>query len=265
MTHSRNISAGIDTGMEVTKAVLLDESNEYYSACVPGGIERTTTVAKRALEFAAQKAGVALSDISKTVVTGIGGKYVTFADREIPEAMALARGIDHIQPSVRTLVDMGARKSLIVKCEDGKAIKVAESNKCAAGSGIYIEMVANVLKIARDRIQDSYFKSTKDVQIESPCAVFAESEIISLLHGGEKAEDIVRGVIVGLAGRMKSQMKRIGMEQDVAVVGGIAQSAAMMDALENVLEVKVFRPEDVETVGALGAALFAREEGRQQS
>lgn len=245
--------------METTKAVILKEDREYQWVICPGGSESTAQVAQTALCRAAEKAEVLVKDIRCIVATGVGRKYITFGNQELPEFLCLAKGIDFLLPSTTTLLDLGARKSLAVKCSGGRAMKFVSSGKCAAGTGTFLEVAANILRINICEMDELYFKSNKYLEIQSTCAVFAESEIISLIHSNEKAEDIVRGVFRGLAGRIYSQLLELGVENDVTVVGGVAKSKAMIAALEERVGFKLLVPENPEIVGALGAALIAQE------
>ncbi len=245
--------------METTKVVILKEEREPDFAINLAGNESTAHMAQVTLNQAAEKAKVSVNDVGHIVATGVGRKYITLATEESPEFLCLSKGIDFLLPSTRTLVDLGARKSLVVKCSGGKAIKLATSGKCAAGTGTSLEMVSNVLSVNISDMDELSFKSKENLEIVSLCAVFAESEIISLVHAGVKIEDIIRGVFRGLAGRVYSQLLDVGVEKDVAVVGGVAKSKSMVAALEEKVGLKILVPENPEIVGALGAALIAQE------
>ena len=256
------IVAGIDAGMETTKAVVLSGNGRYEWAIVPGGTESTARIAQVALDQAAGKAEVSSKSIRNIVATGAGARLIPWAKGEQVESPCLSRGINLLLPSARTLLDLGARKSLTLRCEAGKVVKTAASGTCAAGTGTYLKMVSAILGIDQAEADRLYFRSHADLEIQSPCAVFAESEIISRVHGGEKIEDILRGVFRGLAGRIYSQLLDVGIEKDVAAVGGLARSKAIRSALEEVLHFGLLIPEVPEIVAALGAALFARDTAR---
>jgi (R)-2-hydroxyacyl-CoA dehydratese activating ATPase len=257
------ITAGIDTGMETTKAVILRDNKEYFWSVIPGGTESAVLSAESALKQAAEKASIAVKDVEYTIVTGRGKEYITFAQMEVTDSLCLAKGINYLLPSTRTLLDLGSRKSLALKCRDGKVIKLATSNKCAAGTGTYLEMVSNMLRLDIDTMSDMYFTSENKLEIQSLCVVFAESEIISLVHEGVKPEDITRGVFKGLAERIYSQLLELGVESDFSVVGGVARSKAMIHALKELVGINVLVPENPEIVGALGAAIIAHEKRRE--
>lgn len=250
--------AGIDAGIENTKVVILKGEREYDWAISPGGIEYTATVAEKVLKQAVEKAGIKFEDIDYIVATGVGREFITSSDKKVPEFLCLARGIDFLLPSTRTLLDLGAQKSLALKCIGGKVIKMATSSKCAAGTGSYLQVAANVLGINVNEIADLFFKSKENLEIQSTCAVFAESEIISLVHAGARPEDIARGIFSGLAGRVYTQLLELGIEKDVTIVGGVARSKAIVAALEEKVFFQIMVPENPDIVGALGAALIAQ-------
>jgi predicted CoA-substrate-specific enzyme activase len=245
--------------METTKAVVLKESGESDWVINQRGNESTIEAAQSVLDEAAQKGSISVNDIDFIVATGMGREYISFANRELQESICLARGIYSLLPSTRILIDLGARKSLAMKCNEGKVMKTAMSGKCAAGTGAYLDMVSNVLSIDIFDMDELYFKSEEDLEILSTCVVFAESEIISLVHSGVKPEDIVRGVFRGLAGRAYSQILELGIDKDIALVGGVANSRAMIAALEEKMGFNILVPENPGIVAALGAALIARE------
>lgn len=257
---SEHISVGIDVGMETTKVVILKgEGNSYESIIIEGGVDSATQQVTKAISQTCVKAGIVEGQINTIVSTGTGKDSVTKADRKVSEFICLAKGIDFLLPSTRTLLDLGARKSLAARCHDGKVTKMATSGKCASGTGIYLQVVSNLFMIKLSEMDELFLKSENDLEIQSPCAVFVESEIISLVHNGVKTEDIVSGVIRGLAGRLYSQLLDIGIEKDVALVGGMANSRALISALGNKISINILVPENPDVVGALGAAIIGRE------
>ena len=253
------IAAGIDAGMERTKAVILKNDEAAVWHILPGGIASTVDVARKALQGVAERAGIALTDIGHVTATGGGRADISFADQEAPEFQCLAKGIHRIMPATRILLDLGARKSLALKCKTGRTLKVASSSKCASGTGTYLEMVSGVLSIDYDEMTRLALQSATDVTIQSTCAVFAESEIISLVHDGQKPADIMRGVFKGMAGRIYPHLLELGIEEDITVVGGVAHSRAMISALEEMAGYTIHVPEQPDIVGALGAAMMGQE------
>jgi (R)-2-hydroxyacyl-CoA dehydratese activating ATPase len=244
--------------MEFTKAVILKDGEITAWTAVPGGRESADQVARRAMEQVRQKAGVMTSEIDYIVVTGVGREYVSLANQNSPEFMCLATGIDCLLPSTRILLDLGTRKSLAIKCQGGKTLKMAASSKCAAGTGTYLKMVANIFSLSIEEMSELSLKSKTDLEIQTTCAVFAESEIISLIHNGAKPEDILKGVFRGLAERIYPQLLELGIEKDVTVVGGFARNRAIISALEAMVGFPLQVPENALIAGALGAALIGQ-------
>ncbi|MFC1534851.1 acyl-CoA dehydratase activase [Thermodesulfobacteriota bacterium] len=255
------ITAGIDAGMETTKVVILNGESDPEWVIIPGGTETTVRLAQRTLDQAAEKANISVKEISYIIATGVGREFLSFVNEELPEFQCLATGIYSLLPSTRILLDLGARKSLAVKCNGGRTVKVATSSKCASGTGTYLEMVSTILDVDFQKMTELALQSKKDLKIQSTCAIFAESEIISLVHDGAKPEDIIRGVFRGISGRIYPHLLELGIEKDVSVVGGVAKSKVMIAALEEIVGSEILVPENPEIVGALGAALIAREKG----
>ena len=248
--------AGIDAGTETIKAVILGEDGEFGWTVVAAGTETTDNTAQKALAQAAQKLHLSVKDINHITVTGTDAENVIVAHRQLSEVLCLAKGIDFFIPSARTLIDIGALKTLGVRCSGGNLLRFVTSSKCAVGTGAYLEAAANVLGIRVSNMDELAFKAKKDVEIESTCAVFSESEIISLVHRGTEPEDIVGGVFRGLAKRIYSLLLQLGIERNVVLVGGLARSKAMVSALEEAIGFKILVPDTPEIVSALGAALF---------
>jgi predicted CoA-substrate-specific enzyme activase len=248
--------AGIDAGTENIKSAILSEGGELGWAVVAVGTETTDSTAQKALAQAAQKLHLSVNDIDYITATGTDAENVIVAHRRLSEVLCLAKGMDFLMPSTRTLIDIGALKTLGVRCSGGNLLRFVTSSKCAVGTGAFLEAAANVLGISASEMDELAAKAKKDVEIESTCAVFAESEIISLVHGGTEPEYIARGVFKGLAKRVYSLLLELGIERDVALVGGLARSKAMVGALEEAIGFKILVPDMAEIVSALGAALF---------
>lgn len=205
-----------------------------------------------------ERSGGEEKDIEFIVCTGMGREYVTFARQKLPEFMCLARAIDFLTPAARILLDLGARQSIAIKCRGGKALKLAPSSKCAAGTGAYLKMVANIFNLTVDQMSELSFNAKADLEIQTTCAVFAESEIISLIHNSAGAADILRGVFRGLAERLYPQLLEIGIEKEIAVTGGYAGNKAIIAALETLAGFRLLVPENPIITGALGAALIGQ-------
>lgn len=253
------IVAGMDVGLMNLKVAILEENRLLSSVVLPeeGPVN---VVAERAIELAAAKAGASGKNMNSLMITGSGREYVRLEGKKIPESLALAVGVSMMAPGVHTLVDLGAEKTLVLKCSNGLAMSTASNDKCAAGTGRFVEIAAEVLSVSLKELGTLALRSTGRVEIINTCAVFAESEIISLLHSGVPAEDISMGVFRGVASRIYPLMVRVGLQREVGLVGGLAGSKGMVRALEERLGYQVVVPENPEVIGAMGAAALAFKE-----
>jgi len=231
------------------------ESGEIGWAVVASGNENPETIARQALSQASEKLSLPVESVSDITATGTNAENVNFATRRLTEVVCLARGINYFIPSARTLVDIGALKTLGVRCGDGNLQKYVVSSKCAVGTGTFLEAAADVLGISVGKMDEMAFQANKDIDIESTCTVFAESEIISLIHRRVEPEDIARGVFRGLAKRVYSLLIQLGIERELVLVGGLARCKSIISALEDAAGLKILVPEIPEIVSALGAAL----------
>ncbi len=253
------IVAGIDAGQSTMKAVIVGDGKVLSHAVLPAGGDGWQVMAERAIEQAAEKAAISTDDIKFVTATGSGRNYVPLAQQKSPDLMCVAKGATWLLPTAKTIVDVGAEKCLTLKVSDGRPLNFAMNDKCAAGSGAFLETAAAMLRLSLDEIGPISLLSQEEIDITNTCAVFAESEIISLIHAKKQPEDILKGVFNGLALRVYSLMTRIGVEADVVMVGGVARNVGMVKVLENQIGTELLVPEDPQIVGALGAALMAKE------
>ena len=250
-------NAGIDMGAQFIKVVIVDDGKIVGRSMVPTGFE-PLEAAKKALDEAIKKAGISRDDVKKIVATGAGRKSLTFADSNITEVTADARGVNRNNPSVRTIVDIGGEEARGISCDaQGKVLDFAKNDKCAAGSGAFVESMARALEVKVPVLIELSLKSTKDAPINATCAVFAESEVVSLIHSKIDKADIAHAIHDAIASRVSSMVRRIQIENDVALIGGVANNAAIVDAMKKHLGVELIVPENPEYVSALGAALSA--------
>lgn len=253
------ISAGIDLGGRDTKVLLFKDGKILAKAKAPGGFEQGK-VSLELLEDVIERAGIKKEDIERTAVTGSGMKYAPSHEVEITEIGAAAKGASFLFPSARTVIDCGAEDARAMKCENGLAKDFVTNDKCAAGAGAFTESMARALDVSLEDFGKISLHSTKTVPINAQCAVFAESEVVSLINTKTAKEDIARAVNSALAERVTSLVKRIGVENDVVVVGGLARNLGFIEGLKQGFKIDVLVPKDPEFVGALGAALAAREQ-----
>jgi len=252
------IVAGIDVGNATTKAVILNEGVLGYSI-VPT-TDESSIMAERALQQALQGAALTRDAIDAVVATGAGGPEVELATDHVTDVSCAVKGITWLLPSVRTVIDMGSEGCVVAKCdEEGNLIDYQTHQKCASGTGMFIDVIAEALEISLDEMGELSLKATKDVSITSSCAVFAESEVISRIYGGESKADILKGINDSIAARVASMLLSLGIEPDVAMVGGVARNAGMVDAIRRHAKIDILVPEVPQIVAAIGAALAAKE------
>ncbi|MBN2563393.1 MAG: CoA activase [Phycisphaerae bacterium] len=251
------ITAGIDIGAKTIKVVLMEDGKVLGKSLVPAGID-TAAATQQALDEALAGAGVGKDNVDRFMVTGTGRKDCTLTDQEITEVGAAAKGAVHVLPSCRTVVDVGAEEGRTVRCDgNGKVIDFAYNEKCAAGAGTFAEGMARALQVSLEELGPLSLKSNQAVQMNAQCAVFAESEVVTLIHAKTPREDIARAVLDAVASRIISMIRKVGFEKDVVLIGGVALNPGFVEAMKRGLEMDVHVPEDPEYVGALGAALAA--------
>ena len=252
-------TAGIDVGIQTAKAVIINSSGILSYAVIPGGSDPIPVVAEKVLNQAAKNAGISVGELSYIVSTGSSNEIVPMANSQSPDSISLARATNWLMPSVKIVLDIGAQKSISVKCQNGKAVKVARNGRCAAGSGLYLEMVAKIFGVSLEGMTDLSTQAKENLEVQSICAVFAESEIISLVHAKKNPPDIIKGVYSGLSKRLYPLLDQVSLEKDVAIVGGVARNRGMIIALQEMVGYDLLVPENPDIMVALGAALIAED------
>ena len=253
------ITAGIDMGAKTTKVVILKDDKVVAKWLVLTGFEQREAADKAMAEALAQ-AKLSRDDIKQIVATGAGRKAVSWVKEYVTEVSADARAMTFLHPNVRTVIDVGAEEGRAIKCTpDGKVADFAVNEKCAAGAGTFVEAMARALELKIEEMGELSLQSTTAVPMNAQCTVFAESEVVSLIHANTPKPDIVRAVHDAIASRIISMARRVGVEKDVALIGGVALNVGFHDALKRGLGTDVLVPADPEFVGALGAALIAKE------
>lgn len=255
------IAAGIDMGAKFVKVVLLKDGEVLAKTQEQIGFE-PVKAAERAYAGALAAAGIKSEDVGPVCSTGAGRKAVPQATDSITEVSATARGLIHRYPKVRTIIDIGAEEGRAVKCnEQGKVEDFAVNEKCAAGAGSFTEAMARALEVELAEFGKLSLQSDKSIPMNAQCAVFAESEVVSLVHAKTPKADIARAVHDAIASRIISMARRVGINPEVALVGGVSYNPGFVDSLNRGLELEVLVPPDAEYVGALGAAIIAAERG----
>jgi len=251
---------GIDIGSLTTKAVILDDSRIIASSVIATG-EEAEQSARAAVGEVLKQAGLKLDGGVAIVSTGVSIKDLFPGQQSKSLTTCLARGIYRLFPSVRTSIDMGAESSTVIRVnERGRLNDWVNQDKCAAGTGIFLQQMARLMQIPLVEMAMLSLQAKGRADISSTCAVFAESEVISHVHREPPTpkEDIVAGIYYSVVSRVVSLCKRIGIERDVAVTGGVALNRGLVKILEGELGLAVLVPEKPQLVAALGAAVVAQ-------
>jgi predicted CoA-substrate-specific enzyme activase len=252
---------GIDAGLKTLKIVIL-EGNEILAAKILKiGKDSIAVAAEKILSEAVESARITHDELQYTVATGASRQRVPYAQKQSPESMCLAKGIEFLMPSFSgTVLDIGAHKALAIRCQNGMSMNIARSDKCAAGAGEYLEMASEMLSIPMSEMGDSYRKSQDPTVIQSSCSVFAETEIISLLHQRKRPEDILKGALKGFAARVYPLLMNVGGLNNIVIAGAVARNQGVVQAIEEQIGHELIVPDNPDIIGALGAALTAREQ-----
>jgi len=252
------LTAGIDSGSRAVKVVLWESGPDSLVAkgIVDQGVGQEA-LAVDLLDSVLREAGTSRQDVERVVATGYGRNLLSFADTTVTEISCHARGVRHLRPDARTIVDIGGQDSKVIRLDPEGAVRdFAMNDRCAAGTGRFLEVVAQRLGVALDDLAELAGRSESPAAISSTCVVFAETEIIGLLASGVPRGDIVAGVQASIAKRVSNMMGR-APEPPVLLAGGVALVPGMAGALEFALGVPVSVPPDPQFTGALGAALLA--------
>lgn len=251
------ITAGIDMGAKFVKVVILKDGQILSRSIGLGGREKEKSV-QQLFDQALQKAGLSGNDVERIIATGAGREMVHFANDDVTVVVADARGAAWLFPSTRTVLDVGAEEGRGIRCgPGGKVVDFVLNEKCAAGAGTFTETMARTLEIKLEDMGRLSISSQRAIPMNTQCAVFAESEVVSLLHAKTAKEDIARAIHDAIAGRISSLAKTVGLEEDVVLIGGLARNIGFVDSLNRSLELEPLIPAEPEFVGALGAALIA--------
>jgi predicted CoA-substrate-specific enzyme activase len=243
----------------MTKVVILDKSDTLLSSFNGLTGPEHRQLANEVMRQTLEQASLQIDDISYIVATGYGRLNVPFADRQITELSCHARGVSSLFPSVRTAVDIGGQDAKCMRIDKGRLVSFVMNDKCAAGTGRFLEVTAAALDIKLKDMGDISLKATKKIQISNLCTIFAQQEVIALLSRGEKPENIVAGLHDALASRIAALARRLGIEPDLVLTGGVAKNTGMVRAMKESLGCEIFVPQEPLITGALGAAILAKE------
>lgn len=259
------ITAGVDIGSVATKVVVLKDKTVVAAEVMPTG-SRPKTTAQAVLDKALEAAGLRRSDLERIVSTGYGRRVVEFGDKTITEISACAIGTSHLgspRGTVRTIVDLGGQDIKVISLDaDGEVSDFVMNDKCAAGTGRFLEVIAHALEVKLEDLGDLALNSRNEIAINATCTVFAESEVISLLAQDVRKEDIVAGIHLSIADRIFAMTRKIGLREIVAFNGGGAKNKGLVAALSAKLGVQLYIPETPQFVNSLGSALEAQRLGK---
>ena len=255
------ITAGCDIGSRTAKAVILNGDNNITSAVIPAKLDPRDS-AEQVINLVLERSGVSKGSIQHIVGTGYGQKEILYANKLESEIVCHAKGALWNQPSARMVIDIGGQDSKVIKMdENGKVIRYSYNDKCAAGTGRFLEIMADALGVQLDDMGERAMASREKISISSQCVIFAETEVVSLVNEGRDINDILSGLHYAMANRVAAQARSLVVEEDVIMTGGVAKNIGVFNALAQGLGIQIKHLEKVDPQinGALGAALFARE------
>ncbi len=253
-------TAGIDSGSASTDVVILDQERRIAAwSIVPTGAGAAAG-ASRALQEALQKAGIREEDLGRVVSTGYGRETIGKGDATVTEITCHARGAHYLNPQVRTIIDIGGQDSKVIRVDaQGGVENFVMNDKCAAGTGRFLEMMARTMEMTLPQMSQLGKKWKKEVTISSMCTVFAESEVVSLIAQNTEPADIIHGLNQAVATRTAALVRRIGGQEAYMMTGGVARNEGLVQVLEEKLGAPIHVSEYAQLCGAIGAALMAAE------
>jgi len=252
--------AGIDIGSTMTKVVIIDNDNDMISSVIGATGPEQRRLANKVMEEALDQIKLPFETITYVVATGYGRINVPFADKQITEISCHAKGVAFFFPDAKTIIDIGGQDSKGIKIDhNGRPVNFVMNDKCAAGSGRFLEVIANVLGITIEDMGKIGLEGKNPSQISNICTVFAEQEVVARLAEGVQLNDLVAGVLESLASRVTRMVKRIHLEREVVFTGGGAKNIGLIKALSDKIGYKVLVPPDPLLTGAIGAALLGRD------
>ena len=254
------IVAGVDIGAATAKAVIVKGDEVLSFSIMPTGFS-VARAAKAVTEEALEKAGLSIGELEYVVSTGYGRRAVSFANKTVSEIICHAAGVSSIMPQARTIIDIGGQDSKVIGLDDsGYVTNFAMNDKCAAGTGRFLEVMAGVLEVKISEIGSVSLISQDPCPISSTCTVFAESEMVSLRAEGKSRENILAGIHKALARRVAIMGAPVGFKKDVVFTGGVAKNVGVKKTMEDEIGLEILIPQGPQIMGALGAALLARAE-----
>ena len=251
---------GVDSGSTSTNAVILDENKKIVAFDVVRTGAKSGESADKVLQNVLDKAGISKDQLAAIISTGYGRVSIPYADENVTEISCHGRGAHYFNPAVRTILDIGGQDSKAIRLsETGEVVDFVMNDKCAAGTGRFLEMMARTLEIDISQLGPISAEWKENIEITSMCTVFAESEVISLIAQNKEKADIAHGLHNAIAGKAYSLLRRVGLNEAFMMTGGVAKNPGVVKAVEERIGSKLYICEEPEIVGALGAALYALE------
>jgi (R)-2-hydroxyacyl-CoA dehydratese activating ATPase len=256
-------AGGVDVGSTQTKAVIVDGEGRIVGRSLIATGANVVRAAEEAFAAALEEFGVPASEVAFVIGTGYGRYRVTFGHAQVTEICCHARGAAEMFPDTRTVLDMGGQDTKAIRIQPGgDVIDFCMNDKCAAGTGRFLQSASAALEIPMPELGPRALAGQQPVNISTTCTVFAESEVLSWLARGKKIEDILLGVHRSIATRSMALLRRVGIEAEITFTGGVARNEAMIAVLNEMLGTEMNVSEESHFMGALGAALFALERAR---
>jgi len=258
------IAAGCDVGSLTSKAVIMiftKGSRIEESAVIKSGTKPQES-AESVMEEALVKAGMSMEEIDYCIGTGYGREKITFVNEVVTEITCHGKGAHWLLPTARTVIDIGGQDCKAMKIDsEGRILNFVTNDKCASGTGRFLEVMAKVLGLELSELGNMSSKTHSPVTISYSCTVFAQAEVIKLLNSGIPVEDIAAGINAAMAGRIGMLAHTLGLERDVCITGGGAKNIGVVNTLEKIIgqNIKKIRKADPQLAGAIGAAILAKE------
>lgn len=252
--------AGIDIGSLSAETVVINQNREVLGwSIIPSGADHKTAI-DTSFSTTLEKTGIHKDDVRYIVSTGYGRINVPFAHKQVTEIACHGKGAYFLFPQTKTVIDIGGQDNKVIKIgKNGKVIDFLMNDKCAAGTGRFLEVMAHALNVDIKDMGEMSLKSQKCINISSTCGIFAESEVVSLIAQGNNKSDIIRGLHNSIADRIQGMINRVGLSGEVTMTGGGAKNTGVVNGIEEKLGMKINIPNEPQIVGALGAALIAME------
>jgi predicted CoA-substrate-specific enzyme activase len=257
----RKLVAGCDVGSLAAKAVIMERRRVVASAIVRSG-PKPAESAKKAMEQALVKANLTLNDISCCIGTGYGREKIPFVSESVSEISCHGKGAQFLIPSARSIIDIGGQDCKVIKLDaKGNLIKFITNDKCASGTGRFLDVMAKVMNIPVSELGELSLSAKDPITLASMCTVWAQADVIKHINERRPAADICAGINAAMANRVAMLANAMGLENDICMTGGVAKNKGVVHALGRIMgkRIKDVRQVDPQLMGAVGAALFAHE------